>query len=157
MHRAFGHLAAELCDVVRPEAARGEAAGAVDIGMGHGAAGVRLEGQRLGHPALAEAVDELAVIARGGVGEAVEEPVRALEHAQRPGEAGARQQRRGEPGLRRPAGMEPLRPGAVGEIFDDAAGHAAGDAERVDGLVGREAERAYVASLIAAFRATAPR
>jgi hypothetical protein len=30
--------------------------------------------------------------------------------------------------------MEALRPGAVGEIFDDPARHAAGDAERVDEL-----------------------
>ena len=37
--------------------------------------------------------------------------------------------------------MQPLGPGAFGEIFDDAAGHAAGDAERIDDLPGVEAER----------------
>ena len=30
--------------------------------------------------------------------------------------------------------MQPLGPGALGEIFDDAGGEAAGDAERVDDL-----------------------
>ena len=37
--------------------------------------------------------------------------------------------------------MQPFGPGALGEIFDDAAGHAAGDAERIDDLPGVEAER----------------
>ena len=37
--------------------------------------------------------------------------------------------------------MQPLGPGAFGQIFDDAAGHAAGDAERIDDLSGVEAER----------------
>ena len=37
--------------------------------------------------------------------------------------------------------MQPLGPGALGEIFDDAAGHAAGDAERINDLFGVEAER----------------
>ena len=37
--------------------------------------------------------------------------------------------------------MQPLGPGAFGEIFDDAAGHAAGDAERIDDLPGVEAKR----------------
>ena len=36
--------------------------------------------------------------------------------------------------------MQPLGPGALGKIFDDAAGHAAGDAERIDDLPGVEAE-----------------
>ena len=38
------------------------------------------------------------------------------------------------PGLRRPAGMQPLGPGAFGEILDDAARHASGNAERIDDL-----------------------
>ena len=37
--------------------------------------------------------------------------------------------------------MQPLGPGAFGQIFDDAAGHAAGDAERIDDLPGVEAKR----------------
>ena len=37
--------------------------------------------------------------------------------------------------------MQPLGPGAFGEIFDDAAGHAAGDAERIDDLPGVETKR----------------
>ena len=37
--------------------------------------------------------------------------------------------------------MQPLGPGALGEIFDDAGGHAAGDAERIDDLLCVQAER----------------
>ena len=37
--------------------------------------------------------------------------------------------------------MQPFGPGAFREIFDDAAGHAAGDAERIDDLPGVEAKR----------------
>ena len=37
--------------------------------------------------------------------------------------------------------MQALGPGAFGEIFDDAAGKRAGNAERVDDLLGSEAER----------------
>ncbi len=106
--------------------------------MRHGAAGIALEGERLAHPALAEAVEEPAPLAVPRAGEAVEAAVRALEDALGAEEARTRQQRRGEARLRRPAGVEPLRPGAVGEIFDDAARHAAGYAERVHDLLGRE-------------------
>ena len=49
-------------------------------------------------------------------------------------------------GLRRPARMHALGPGAFGEIFDDAARHAAGDAERIDDLLGVETERGANAS-----------
>ena len=108
--------------------------------MRHGAAGIGLEGERLGHPARAEIV-ERRVVALRGVGEAVKQPVHALEHRARPEETAARQQRRADAGLRRPAGMQPLGPGALGEIFDDAGGEAAGDAERVDDLLGVKSER----------------
>ena len=37
--------------------------------------------------------------------------------------------------------MQPFGPGAFREIFDDAAGHAAGDAERIDDLPGVETKR----------------
>ena len=36
--------------------------------------------------------------------------------------------------------MQPFGPGTLREIFDDAAGHAAGDTERIDDLPGVEAE-----------------
>ena len=38
-------------------------------------------------------------------------------------------------------GMQALGPGAFGEIFDDAGGEAAGNAERIDDLLGVEPER----------------
>ena len=74
-------------------------------------------------------------VARRRVGEAVEQAVRALEHGARSAEARACQQRRAHAGLRRPAGMHALGPGAFRQIFDDAARHRAGDAERIDGLL----------------------
>src|SRR5262249_819827 len=48
---------------------------------------------------------------------------------------------RAQPGLRRPARMQTLGPGTLREIFDDAAGHGADDAERVDKLARIELER----------------
>ena len=65
----------------------------------------------------------------------------AFEHGARSGKTGAAEQRRAHARLRRPAGMQPLGPGALGEIFDDAAGHRRHGAERVDHLAGVEFER----------------
>ena len=108
---------------------------AVDVGMRHGPARIGLEGQRLGHPARAEIAEQRAVVAVRRVRETVEQAVRALEHRARAREARARQQRGAQARLRRPAGMHALGPGAFGQIFDDAARHAARDAERIDGLL----------------------
>ena len=74
------------------------------------------------------------VVALGGVGEAVKEAVHAFEHRARPDKAGAAKQRRANTRLRRPAGVQPLGPGAFGQIFDDAARHRGDGAERVDHL-----------------------
>jgi hypothetical protein len=108
--------------------------------MRHGAAGIGLEGECLDHPTRPE-IGERVVVALRRVGEAVKQSVHALEHRAWPEEAAARQQRRAQARLRRPAGMQPLGPGALGEIFDDAGGEAAGDAERVDDLLGVEPQR----------------
>ena len=64
----------------------------------------------------------------------MKQPVYPFEHGARTDKALPRQQRRADAGLRRPAGVQPLGPGAFGEIFDDAARHAAGDPERVHDL-----------------------
>ena len=120
---------------------RGEPARAVDVGMRHGPARIGLERERLGDPARAEIVDERAVVAGGRMREAVEQAVHALEHRARPEKPGAPEQRRAQPRLRRPSGVHALGPGAFGEIFDDARGHAAGDAERIDQLALIELER----------------
>ena len=141
MHRALADVADHLGDVVGLDAARAEPPRAVDVGMRHGPAGIELEGERLRQPARAEIAGHRVEVARRGVGEAVEEAVRALEHRARPGEAGPRQQRRAHARLRRPAGVHPLGPGALGEIFDDARRHRADDAERVDHLLLVELER----------------
>ena len=61
----------------------------------------------------------------------MEEAVLALEQRARAGEARLRHARGAIARLRRPARMHALGPGAFGEVFDDARGHAAGDAERI--------------------------
>ncbi len=67
--------------------------------------------------------------------------MRPLEHRARPDEAGAREIRGADGGLRGPAGMQALGPGALGEVFDDAGGHRADDAERIDELSLRQSQR----------------
>src|SRR6202521_2368334 len=134
MHRSLGDLADEFLDVVGLERACGEPARAIDIRMGHGSARIRLEGERLQDPTLAEVSDQRSIVAVRGPSEAMEHAVGALEYRARTDEPGAAQERRAQARLRRPAGMQPLGPCALGEIFDDAARHAAGDAERADGL-----------------------
>src|SRR6202011_5439700 len=78
VHGALADLADDLAHVLGPDAARGKPPGAVDIGMRHGSAGIGLEGERLTHPARAEAAGEGVVVAGPGVGEAVEQAVHAL-------------------------------------------------------------------------------
>src|SRR3954452_4417605 len=73
--------------------------------------------------------------------EPMKQPVRPFDDRAGAVEAGARQQSRAQPGLRRPAGVHALGPGAFGQILDDAARHAAGDAERIDGLAPVELQR----------------
>ena len=72
--------------------------------------------------------------------EGVEEAVLALQHRAGPEKALAPEQRRAQARLRRPAGMQTLGPGALGEVLDDAGRQAAGDAERAGQLRRRQAE-----------------
>src|SRR5690348_18321568 len=81
MHRTLGPLAEDLGAVLGRDTSRRDALGAIDIGMGHSAAGVRLERQRLGQPSLAEIGSEFGVVASPAVRETVEQTVRALEDA----------------------------------------------------------------------------
>ena len=67
---------------------------AVDIGMRHGPARIRLEGERLGHPLFAEIADQRLVVTLRRVGERVKEAVHAFEHRARSVEAGAAEERR---------------------------------------------------------------
>ena len=146
MHRAFRDLADDFGDILRLDAARAEPPRAIDIGLRHRPAGIGLERQRIGDPARTEIAGQRGVVAMRRMRKAVEEAMHALEHRARSDKARARQQRRAQARLRGPAGMQPLGPGALGEIFDDAAGHAAGDAERIDDLLRVEAERRADAS-----------
>src|SRR5262245_18359396 len=108
--------------------------------MGHRAAGIDLEGERLGDPAAAEALDELSPFALRGAREAVVEAVRSLEHGARADEARAREFRGADARLRGPARVQPLGPGALGQVFDDAGGHRACNAQCVYELVFRKLE-----------------
>ena len=83
MHGSLGHLADDLVDGVGRDAASGQADCAIDIGLDHSAAGEGLEGERLRDPVSTDTVDEPAVVAGRAAGEAVEEPMRSLEHAGR--------------------------------------------------------------------------
>ena len=65
----------------------------------------------------------------------------ALEHRARPDKAGTCQQSGTQTGLGGPSRVQPLGPGALREIFDDAARHAAGNTECIDDLPRVEAER----------------
>jgi hypothetical protein len=81
-------------------------------------------------PARAEIAGHRVEVALGGVGEAVEEAVRASNTVRGPEKpARANSAARMPDCAAQPACM-PLGPGALGEIFDDARGHRADDAER---------------------------
>ena len=109
MHGAFGRFANDFLDLIELHFLA-EAAGAVDVRVRHGAAGVELEGDAGGEPALAETVDELRPIALGGIGEAVIKAVRALEYGTRADESSARKVGGADSRLRRPARMQAFGP-----------------------------------------------
>src|SRR6188474_397400 len=113
MNRTFTNLAYDLFDLVRSDATRRQPARAVDIGMRHGPARVRLERQCLRHPAFAEISGQRLVVCLRRMSKAVEEAVRALEHGTRTVEAVLRQQHCTQARLRRPAGMQALGPRAL--------------------------------------------
>ena len=85
-------------------------------------------------PVRAETAGKFFVIKIFSMGKSEKQSMRALEYRTRSGEALARDARRVQPGVRRPAGVQALGPGALGEVFDDPARHAAGNAESVDCL-----------------------
>ena len=66
----------------------------------------------------------------------------ALQHAGRPGRPVGGERRGGDPGEGRPAGVQRLGLRAVGEELHQPRGLAAGDAERVGGLLGVEPAQA---------------
>src|SRR3546814_4119479 len=88
-----------------------------------------LEHHALHVPVAPEAFGEVAVVGRGGRREGLEEAVGAFEDRARREESGAREERRPVARLRRPAGMQPLGPGTVGQVLDDAGGGRGGRSE----------------------------
>src|SRR3546814_1639659 len=70
----------------------------------------------------------------------LEEAVGAFEDRARREESGAREERRPVARLRRPAGMQPLGPGTVGQVLDDAGGGRGGDAKAMASCCARSEE-----------------
>src|SRR3954454_5570436 len=120
MHRALGGLAHHLNEAVYIDLFR-QPPRAIHIGLGHGAAGVGLERDAVCYPFLAESIRKLRPVALRAAGKGVIEAMRALEHRAGADEAVAREIAGPDARLRRPARMQPLRPGALGQILDDAA------------------------------------
>jgi hypothetical protein len=83
MHRALAHFANKGFDVVRLDAAPRKFDGAVDIGLGHGPAGILLERDRRHVPGLAETREQRHEVRRAARREGKKEPVLALEHGHR--------------------------------------------------------------------------
>ena len=106
---------------------------AVHVGLGDGAAGIRLQGELGQLPGSAEVREErLELRFLVTAGESLVEAVGALEDRLRSGESGAGEERRGHTRVSCPARMQALGPRPVGQIFDDAARLAAADPEGVD-------------------------
>ena len=108
---------------------------AVHVRLGDRPARIGLEGELLQFPDAPEAPQQRLEPARiRATGERRIEPVLTLEHARRPGEAGAGQARGDHAAVCRPAGVKALGPRAIGEVLDDPAGLTAADAEGMDQL-----------------------
>ena len=140
VNNAFGGFALDLRDVGRYQPLAQQLAGAVNVRVGHGAAGVGLESNRGPDPLAAHALEHGFKVAARGIGKAMKQAVLALKHCGRALEAGLRQAYRAVARLRCPAGVHAFGPGAVGQVFDDARGHAAGDAEGVHQFVFAQAQ-----------------
>ena len=86
MHRALGRFAYHLGDLADVDALR-EPPRAVDVGLGHRAAGIGLERDAVGDPALAKTVAQLRPVAVARVRERLVEAMRSLQHGARADEA----------------------------------------------------------------------
>ncbi len=92
MDRAFADLADDVGNLIRIDAVGGQANGAIDEGLAHGAAGVRLESQARHSPILPQAVGKMAEIrGEGVIRETEEKSVLAFKHGARAVEAVLRQ------------------------------------------------------------------
>ena len=107
---------------------------AIDEGMDHRAAGVGLESDGGCPPLFTEAPHHLAEVAVGRAGKSKKETVITFEHRSRPHKALLPQPSGSVTGLRGPSGVDALVPSPVGQVLNDAAGHAAGDTQSVNQL-----------------------
>src|SRR5260370_974950 len=83
---------------------------------------------------LSRAVEHATEVAAVAIGEGMKKTVLTVEQHARAGEASLRHARSAIARLRRPTRMHALGPGHFREVFDDARGHAAGDAQRIEPL-----------------------
>ena len=135
VHDALGGLALDRGHVAGRNTLGDQLARAVDVRVGHCAAGVGLEGDVSAQPFFAGAVEHGTKVAGVAVGERMKETVLAVS------EASLRHSRGAITGLRRPARMHAFGPSPFGQVFDDARGHAAGDPQRVEPLRFTELQR----------------
>src|SRR3972149_419420 len=106
--------------------------------MGNRAAGIRLEREPRNFPLLPQLrqfFKAIIILAAEGMKEAMG----PFEDFTRAAKTFVGEQGRDHAAVGRPAGMKPLGPSAVGEIFDDAGALAAAQAEGVTPLCRREA------------------
>ena len=106
----------------------------INEGMRHGAASVRLECDGGPNPRLAKIFQHGVKIAIGGIGKTMEQTMVAFKHSGGAFEAGLRHAHRAVGRLRCPSGVHALGPRTIGQILNDAARHAAGNAKSIDQL-----------------------
>ena len=94
VNNAFGGFALNLRDVGRHQPLAQQVAGAVNVRVGHGAAGVGLECNRGPDPLLAHVLEHGFEVAAVGIGKAMKQTVLAFKHRGRALEAGLRQAHR---------------------------------------------------------------
>ena len=106
--------------------------------MDHVGTGVELGHDLAAEPHSTEVPGHDCQVGGAGAQKGGIEPVTTLQHRGRPREPRAGELRREETAVGRPARMEPLGPGAVGEELEEATRHAAGEAHGLGGARRRE-------------------
>jgi hypothetical protein len=103
---------------------------AVDVRVDHRSAGIGLKGNVVHVEGLAQVMGQVVIVRNSGRCKGAKEVVLAFEQRPRSEEAFTGNERGPVAGLRRPAGMKPLRPGAVRQEFNDPRGETPRNADR---------------------------